>query len=295
MDNTAAQLTFTVGTATTNGTLKKGVATLSAGGTFTQDDINNNLITYTHGGAGASDSFTFTVSDGAGGSIGSTTFNITIGDPDVSIHDAKVAEPASPNTVDMVFTVALSSPAAAAISVNFTTNNGSATFGTCGNPGADYVLTSGMVNFAIGDQVKTINVPICSDAVADDGETFTVTLNTPVNVNIVDGTATGTITANTAGTVLISELRTSGPGGAGDDFVEIYNNSNSPLTVAASDASAGYGLYKMGADCNATPVLIGVIPNGHGDSGAWSLPDSSARLTPEELWRYRGRPRRRQY
>ena len=263
VDNTAAQLTFTVGTATTNGTLKKGVATLSAGGTFTQDDINNNLITYTHGGAGASDSFTFTVSDGAGGSIGNTTFNITIGDPDVRIHDAKVAEPASPNTVDMTFTVALSSPAAKAITVNFTTNNGSAVSGTCGLVSTgDYTATNGQVAFAIGDQVKTIDVPICSDAVADDGETFTITLNTPVNVNIVDGTATGTITANTPGTVLISELRTSGPGGAGDDFVEIYNNSNSPLTVAASDISAGYGLYKMGADCNAAPVLIGVIPNG---------------------------------
>ena len=181
----------------------------------------------------------------------------------INVQDAKVPEPASPNTIDMTFTVALSSPAAAAISVNFTTNNGSATFGTCGNPGADYVLTSGTVNFAIGDQVKTINVPICSDAVADDGETFTVTLSSPTAPGVIgDGTATGTITANTAGTVLISELRTSGPGGAGDDFVEISNNTNSPLTVAASDASAGYGLYKMGADCNATPILIGVIPNG---------------------------------
>ena len=32
--------------------------------------------------------------------------------------------------------------------------------------------------------------------------------------------------------------------------------------MTASDASAGYGLYKMGADCSATPVLIGTIPNG---------------------------------
>ena len=94
-------------------------------------------------------------------------------------------------------------------------------------------------------------------------ETFLVLLSSPSGGTIVDGMATGTIkSANTAGAVLISELRTSGPGGAGDDFVEIYNNSNSPLTVAATDASAGYGLYKMGADCNATPVLIGVIPNG---------------------------------
>jgi hypothetical protein len=57
-------------------------------------------------------------------------------------------------------------------------------------------------------------------------------------------------------------LRTSGPAGAVDDFVELYNNSDSPLVVTASDASGGYGLFKMGVDCNATPVLIGTIPNG---------------------------------
>ena len=85
--------------------------------------------------------------------------------------------------------------------------------------------------------------------------------------NLVRAQATGTILANSQpGTVLISELRTSGPAGAGDDFVEIYNNSDSPHTVddgsGIMDASHGYGLYKMGADCSATPVLIGIIPNG---------------------------------
>lgn len=181
---------------------------------------------------------------------------------DIRVNDAKVAEPASPNTVDMVFTVSLSQPAGGAVSVNFATSNQTATAGSCGSPGADYVSTSGTVNFSAGQQVKTINVPICSDAAAEGDETFLVTLSTPVGGNIVDATATGTITANTPGTFLISELRTSGPGGAGDDFVEFYNNTNSPLTVASSDASAGYGLYKMGATCNDTPVLIATIPNG---------------------------------
>jgi hypothetical protein len=32
--------------------------------------------------------------------------------------------------------------------------------------------------------------------------------------------------------------------------------------VAASDASAGYGLFKMGADCNSAPILIATLPNG---------------------------------
>ncbi len=80
------------------------------------------------------------------------------------------------------------------------------------------------------------------------------------------GQAVGTITqpagAGPQGTVVISEIRTSGPAGADDDFVELYNNTNSPLTVTASDASGGWGLFKKGADCDANPILIGTVPNG---------------------------------
>jgi hypothetical protein len=93
-------------------------------------------------------------------------------------------------------------------------------------------------------------------------ETLLLNISSPSSGNILDNQATGTITANTPGTFLISEFRTRGSAGANDDFVEFYNNTNSPLTLAASDASAGYGVFKMGADCNASPVLIGTIPNG---------------------------------
>src|SRR5262249_7942666 len=79
VDTPATQVVFTIGTAPVNGTLKKMGVALAAGGTFTQDDINNNRITYDHDGSNTtSDSFTFTVSDGAGGTIGTTTFHITI-------------------------------------------------------------------------------------------------------------------------------------------------------------------------------------------------------------------------
>ena len=57
-------------------------------------------------------------------------------------------------------------------------------------------------------------------------------------------------------------MRTSGPSGAGDDFVELYNNTDAPLTITASDASAGYGIFNLGANCNASPVLIATVPNG---------------------------------
>ncbi|HWI64641.1 MAG TPA: cadherin-like domain-containing protein, partial [Symbiobacteriaceae bacterium] len=77
-DTAASSVTFTVGTAPANGQLLKNSVALSGGGTFTQDDINNNRIAYRHNGSETtSDSFTFTVSDGIS-STTSNTFNITV-------------------------------------------------------------------------------------------------------------------------------------------------------------------------------------------------------------------------
>jgi CSLREA domain-containing protein len=100
-DNTPAQLVFTVGTAPAHGALYNNGSPLSSGGTFTQDDINNNLITYTNNGDNATaDSFTFTVSDGAGGSIGTTTFNITVNNAPVAVGDSYSTNEDTPLSVD---------------------------------------------------------------------------------------------------------------------------------------------------------------------------------------------------
>lgn len=75
----AADLTFTLETDVTNGVLELDGVELNATDTFTQDDIDNNRLTYTHdGGETTADAFTFTVADGAGGSIAETTFAITV-------------------------------------------------------------------------------------------------------------------------------------------------------------------------------------------------------------------------
>lgn len=72
---TASALTFTVGTPPAHGTLKKsGVNTSS----WTQDDLDNNRITYTESGNFASDSFTFTVSATGANTTTLKTENITI-------------------------------------------------------------------------------------------------------------------------------------------------------------------------------------------------------------------------
>jgi len=187
---------------------------------------------------------------------------VAVTNPNISVQDARVAEPTS-GTTNMLFTVVLSAPApAGGTSVDYATAVGGVNPAT---PGSDYTaITTTTLTFAAGQQIKTVAVTVSSDADnLETDETLLLNLSNPVNGTIVDGQATGTITvANAAGTFLISELRTSGPAGPDDDFIEVYNNTNSPLTVAASDASAGYGVYKKGVDCNATPVLVGTIPNG---------------------------------
>ncbi len=75
----AGELTYTLEADVTNGVLALDGAELEAADTFTQDDIDNNRLTYTHdGGETTADEFTFTVADGAGGSIAETTFEITV-------------------------------------------------------------------------------------------------------------------------------------------------------------------------------------------------------------------------
>ena len=79
LDNTPAQLIYTVTTAPLNGQLELSTAPGSAITTFTQADIDAGLVIFVHSGAAStSDSFTFTVSDGAGGTIGATTFALTV-------------------------------------------------------------------------------------------------------------------------------------------------------------------------------------------------------------------------
>ena len=190
------------------------------------------------------------------------TTSVAVTNPNISVLDARVAEPTS-GTTNMLFTVALSAPApAGGTAVDYATAVGG---GNPATPGSDYTaITTTTLTSQQGQQIKTVAVSVSSDADnTETDETLLVNLSNAVNGTIVDGQATGTITvANAAGTFLISELRTSGPAGPDDDFIEVHNNTNSPLTVAASDASGGYGVYKKGVDCNATPVLVGTIPNG---------------------------------
>jgi hypothetical protein len=76
---TTAQLTYTITQLPINGTLKLNNVAMVAGGTFTQADINNNLLSYTNNGINANpDSFKFSVNGINLALFGGQTFNIIV-------------------------------------------------------------------------------------------------------------------------------------------------------------------------------------------------------------------------
>ncbi len=78
IDHAASQLTYTVITASSNGTLRRNGVALTVNSTFTQADINAGLVTYDHNGSEtSSDAFSFSVDDGLG-TASTGTFNFAI-------------------------------------------------------------------------------------------------------------------------------------------------------------------------------------------------------------------------
>ncbi|WP_426359444.1 Ig-like domain-containing protein [Pseudocolwellia sp. HL-MZ19] len=77
-NDSAADITYTLLGVPSNGSLSKNAVNLLVNDTFTQADIDNEAITYSHNGAELSvDSFTFTVSDSAGNVNNNGSVNFT--------------------------------------------------------------------------------------------------------------------------------------------------------------------------------------------------------------------------
>ncbi|MBD1938670.1 cadherin-like domain-containing protein [Microcoleus sp. FACHB-68] len=191
-DNLPTQLIYTVTASPTNGTLLlNGVVTTS----FTQDDIDNNRITYTHnGGETTPDSFTFTVSDGAGGSINSTTFNITVN----PVNDAPV----------------LASNAGITLleAGSFTLTNSQLNVTDAENNQLTYTLTNLPINGALNLNGVALKI----------GDIFT---QTDINNSLLSYTHNGSETTSDSFNFTVSD-------GAGGSLSNTFNITINPVNVA---------------------------------------------------------------
>lgn len=127
----------------------------------------------------------------------STTANVTVAMPMLSIADATVSENAS----EAVLTVSLTGPATnAAVTVDYQTSNGTAI------AGQDYSAASGTLVFSPGQTSRTLAVTLLADDTPEDGEAFGITLSNSSNATIGDSSATVTIVDDDASFTLINDV-----------------------------------------------------------------------------------------
>jgi hypothetical protein len=117
--------------------------------------------------------------------------------PKININDVTLAEGDSGGPT-AVFTVSLSSTSFRTVTVEWSTQAGTAT------TGSDFTPTSGQLTFSPGQTSKQILVPIKSDTVVEGAETFFVNLANATNAVIAGGQGVGTIVDDDA-LILLTE------------------------------------------------------------------------------------------
>ena len=229
----ASKSAVTVGYATSNGTATAGSDYIASNGTvtFAPGETSKTIAVIVNGDATAEAKETFTVTlstpsgatlvDGSGaGSITdrATTPTLPVTPvtpitpvtpvvlPKVSIADLAVKE-ANGTHAHFMFTATLDKASATAVSVGYTTANGTAT------AGVDYTAAAGSISFAPGVTTQQIHVDILGDTTVEPDETFTVTLSNPSGVSIARATAIGSI--------LNDDLAGATPPSTGTTYVDI--------------------------------------------------------------------------
>lgn len=247
---------------------------------FTQADIDNNLLRFVHDGSEADDSFTFSISDGSGGTIGTTLFSIT----NLRVNDAPVNSTPTSQTTSEDTPLVFSSGAGNGISVSdvdlsggligirLVATNGTLTLGS----------TSGLV-FATGDGNSDADI-VFAGLIADvnnalEGLTFAPT----ADYNGLAGVR-----------VISRDMGSSGSGGEqiDDDTIEITVTAVNDNPVASDDeysineditltVSAANGLLSNDSDIDGDALSVVAVSSTA--NGALSLSaDGSFVYTPNE-------------
>ncbi len=150
-------------------------------------------VTYYVGVSGTGNS-TYDPVDGTGTTDATSTGLYTLSVaaatmPAITVADPAAVNPTAAGGTTLAFVVSLDQPAAAAVTVDYATADGTAVAGT------DYTATAGTLTIAAGQTSGTVDVPVLYDANANGTLTFTLDLTSPSSNALLDGgQATGTIT-----------------------------------------------------------------------------------------------------
>lgn len=161
--------------------------------------------------------------------------------PSLTIDDVTVDEGNTGSSLAQ-FTVTLSPASADTVQVNYATADGTAV------AGMDYVATADTLTFTPGETSQTIAVTINGDEVDEgDLENFTLNLSSPLNVNLADDTAVGTITDDDIARVSMgfSQSMLEGNSGLTNMVFTVTLNiaTDFPVTVDYSSSSGSGGTF----------------------------------------------------
>jgi hypothetical protein len=165
-----------------------------------------------------------TIADGTG--VG--TIVNDDGSPALSVTGASDGEGSADGAI---IVVALSSPSALEVRVNFSTSNGSAV------AGADYTAQSQTLIFSPGQPLsKAIAIQLVNDALDEENETFTVNLTNPQNATIRNDPNTGKFEGT--GTVTIQDDDAPPSVAIGDTVVSEGNAGTAAASFAVTLSAA---------------------------------------------------------
>ncbi|HEX8217569.1 MAG TPA: Calx-beta domain-containing protein, partial [Allosphingosinicella sp.] len=228
-----ANAPVSVSYATSNGTATAGSDYSAASGTLVfAVGETSKIVEVTLNGDSTNEideTINLTLSNASGAAVGDALGVGTILNDDaiVSIGDAQIVE-GHAGTKILTFTVSLDKPAVGPVQVSYQTADGSAA------AGSDYEAKAGFIQFAAGEQSKSITVTISGDTLGEVDETFLVSLLSASGAKIGNGVATGKIVnddnrvpnaVNDASAPLV-EAGTAGPGSANASGNVLANDSD---------------------------------------------------------------------
>lgn len=223
-DTPESGLTYTVDSAPAGGTLRNNGTAVGIGGTFTQDDVDNNLVTFDAGGVATVGGFDFTVSDGTASDNSSFVINVQF--PTSTVTIAEDGNTTEGGTSDFIVTTDVA-PVGGNITVTLA-YSGSATDGT------DYTGVA-TVDILDGETSATINIVTNVDGLFEGAEAVTATIT-----DVSGPTITGEIGSPSGATFVIEDGANSAPIGTGLEQV-ISGLGNVPVgDLVVSDANADY-------------------------------------------------------
>jgi hypothetical protein len=194
--STAFTTTVDFATADGSATLADGdYATTSGTLSFLPGDTSKTVDVTVHGDTTheADETFVVNLTGAVGASITDDQGLGTISNddpvPGISVDDQVVAEGNAPTTTTMTFNVTLSNPSDQEVTVDYATNDGTATVAD-----SDYAAATGTVTFTAGQTAKTVDVTVNGDDGVEPDEGLTLDLSNASNASIADAQGEGTIT-----------------------------------------------------------------------------------------------------